>query len=126
MTKAAQAMLDQRAQLFPNWTTEMKRAAEKILPFWAELKGGKEKVKAEKKAASLKAIVLSGWGVDQESGFLPPPPPPAFPAPKMLARPVIATQVLSQRVPVAAGLSYVNNQHGRGKRVKIMKAHPGE
>lgn len=52
-------------------------------------------VKAEKKAASLKAIVLSGWGVDQESGLkLYPPMPPAFPAPKMLARPVLATSVI--------------------------------
>ena len=40
-------------------------------------------VKAEKKAASLKAIVLSGWGVDQESGLkLTPPAATCFPGTK--------------------------------------------
>lgn len=90
-------------------------------------------VKAEKKAASLKAIVLSGWGVDQESGLkLTPPAATCFPGNKDVGpsstcnKCDMQAQDLSLRLPVAAGLNYVNNRHGRGKRIKIMKAHPGE
>ena len=112
----------------------MQRAAEKSLPFWTEFKGGKGGEESRYRAnRSLKAIVLSGWGVDQESGLkLTPPAATCFPGTKDVGpsstcnKCDMQAQDLSLRLPVAAGLSYLNNRHGRGKRIKIMKAHPGE